>query len=220
VTYIILDPGSEKLPVNTVYCIGKNYADHAKEMGSTAPEVPIVFIKPATAVVDGNQPIDLPDMNSSIHYEGELVILLDAVPRNIDENRVVSCILGFGVGLDLTARDLQKNAKDKGLPWALSKGFDGSAPVSHFIRSENTGLSPSTELKLTLNGTVKQHAPINTMIFPVHKLILYLSRFFSLRRGDLLFTGTPMGVGPIKTGDTIKLELGDIISITTTVQNA
>jgi 2-keto-4-pentenoate hydratase/2-oxohepta-3-ene-1,7-dioic acid hydratase in catechol pathway len=219
VTYITFGPNRERIPVNTVYCIGKNYAEHAQEMNSSVPDEPVVFIKPATAVVDGNMPIVLPEINSAIHYEGELVLLLDTVPKDILETESGSFILGVGMGLDLTARDLQRRAKEGGLPWTISKGFDGSAPVSHFIPAGNADISASTEIILKLNGSVRQQATIGEMIFPIAKLISYLSRFFTLRRGDLLFTGTPKGVGPLHAGDAVSVKLGDIISMSTTVQN-
>jgi 2-keto-4-pentenoate hydratase/2-oxohepta-3-ene-1,7-dioic acid hydratase in catechol pathway len=219
VTYITFGPAGERIQVNTVYCIGKNYAEHAQEMNSSVPNEPVVFIKPGTAVVDGNVPIVLPEMNSAIHYEGELVILLDAVPKNTLETESESFILGVGVGLDLTARDLQKRAKEGGLPWTVSKGFDGSAPVSHFITAEDADISASTEIILELNGTVRQRATIGEMIFPISKLIAYLSRYFTLRRGDLLFTGTPKGVGPLHAGDAVSVKLGDLISLSTRVPN-
>lgn len=215
---VTVDPGAAKIPVNTVFCLGRNYADHAREMGAAIPSEPVVFIKPATSVVNGELPIVLPTFSNDVHYEIELVVLVDDVPRNCGENDTARYILAYGVGLDLTARDIQANAKKNGLPWTTAKGFDGSAPVSRFRAAGDNQIPPETMLRLTINDQVKQCDTVGNMIIPVPAIIAHLSTYFTLRRGDLIFTGTPEGVGPLKPGDALTIELVDIISFRTRVQ--
>lgn len=215
---ITIDPGNKTIPVNTIYCLGRNYAGHAREMGAEAPAEPVVFIKPATAIMNGDTPISLPSFSNDIHYEIELIVLVDDVPKNILLNDAQKYIMAYGVGLDLTARDIQSAAKKKGLPWTLAKGFDGSAPVSHFIKTDNNLVTMNTMLRLTINNQIKQQDIIGNMIFPITAIISHLSKYFTLRRGDLIFTGTPEGVGPLQHGDEVTAELVDIVSFRTQVQ--
>jgi 2-keto-4-pentenoate hydratase/2-oxohepta-3-ene-1,7-dioic acid hydratase in catechol pathway len=215
---ITIEPYDEKMPVNTVYCLGRNYGAHAHEMGATIPSEPIVFIKPATAVVNGELPINLPEFSNDIHHEIELVLLVDDVPRNTSEADSEKFIIAYGVGLDLTARDIQTVAKKQGLPWTVAKGFDGSAPVSRFQKASNTSLNENTRLQLTVNDEIKQQEIIGNMIYPIPSIISSLSRYFTLRRGDLIFTGTPEGVGPLLPGDTLIVELEGIVSFSTRIQ--
>ncbi len=217
---VTVEPGEETIPVNTVYCLGMNYADHAREMGADVPTEPVVFIKPATSIINGESPILLPTFSNDIHHEIELVVLVDNVPENISVVDAETYILAYGVGLDLTARDIQSIAKKKGLPWTTAKGFDGSAPVSRFLAAKNNLIKPTTMLRLTINGQVKQQDTIGKMLLPVPVIIAHLSKYFTLRRGDLIFTGTPEGVGPLQPGDIVTVELVDIISFTTRVQKS
>ena len=215
-----IEQTGEKIPVNTVYCLGKNYAAHAREMGDKVPSEPVVFIKPATAVINGGKPVVLPSFSKEVHHEIELVVLVDNVPRNIPEADAARYIIAYGVGLDLTARDIQSEAKKKGLPWTTAKGFDGSAPVSGFHKTDNGLLDTNTQLRLTINNQVKQQDTIGNMIIPVSAIIAHLSKFFTLRRGDLIFTGTPEGVGQLQPGDAVTVELVDIVSFSTRVQKS
>jgi fumarylpyruvate hydrolase len=215
---IFIGPERESLAVQTAFCMGRNYPAHAKEMGATGPVEPVVFIKPGTAVVGGTEPIVLPPFSNEIHHEIELIVLVDAVPRNVSPDRAPDYVLGYGVGLDLTARDLQTDAIKNGLPWTISKGFDRSAPVSDFVRSGDTALSPKTPLRLTVNNEIRQQSTLDKMILSVDKIISHLSTFFSLQRGDLIFTGTPEGVGPLRPGDEITAELVGVVSFSTRVQ--
>lgn len=213
-----IDPGNESVTVNTVFCLGNNYTEHIREMGNEMPSEPVIFLKPTTALTAGTNPIVLPSFSNNVHHEVELVVMIDAVPKNISADEAQKYILAYGVGLDLTARDVQARAREKGLPWAVAKGFDGSAPVSHFIKAENAVISPATSLRLRINGEVRQHDSIGKMIMPVPSIIAYLSGIFTLRRGDVIFTGTPQGVGPLKHGDEVEAELMDIVSFGTQVK--
>ncbi len=215
---INVDPGNQIIPVNTIYCLGRNYASHAREMGVEAPAEPVVFIKPATAIRNGDSPILLPSFSNDVHYEIELVVLVNDVPGNVSAEDANNYIIAYGVGLDLTARDIQANAKKKGLPWTLAKGFDGSAPVSRFKKNDNNLITTNTMLRLTINNQLRQQDTIGNMIFPIPAIISHLSRYFTLRRGDLIFTGTPEGVGPLQHGDEVTVELVDIVSFRTKVQ--
>ncbi len=215
---ISVDPGNQTIPVNTVYCLGRNYAGHAREMGVEPPAEPVVFMKPATAIRNGDSPILLPSFSNDIHYEIELVVSVNDVPGNVLTEDASKYIMAYGVGLDLTARDIQSTAKKKGLPWTLAKGFDGSAPVSRFIKAGNNLITMNTMLRLTINNHIKQQDIIGNMIFPIPAIISHLSKYFTLRRGDLIFTGTPEGVGPLQHGDEVTVELVDIVSFRTKVQ--
>jgi fumarylpyruvate hydrolase len=215
---IFIGPERESFAVQTAFCMGRNYAAHAKEMGATGPVDPVVFIKPGTAVVGGTEPIVLPPFSNEIHHEIELVVLVDAIPRNVPPDHAADYILGYGVGLDLTARDLQANAIKHGLPWTISKGFDRSAPVSDFVRAGDANISPATRLRLTINEDIRQQSTLDKMILSAEKVIAHLSTFFSLQRGDLIFTGTPEGVGPLRPGDEITAELVGVVSFSTRVQ--
>jgi 2-keto-4-pentenoate hydratase/2-oxohepta-3-ene-1,7-dioic acid hydratase in catechol pathway len=213
-----IDPGNEFIRVNTVFCLGNNYAEHIREMGSETPSEPVIFIKPTTALADGSTPIVLPEFSNNVHYEIELVVMVDDVIKNISADEAQNYILAYGVGLDLTARDVQTRAKIKGLPWTIAKGFDGSAPISHFIRVENAIITPDTRLRLKVNTQIRQEDSIGKMIMPIPEILAYLSGIFTLRRGDLIFTGTPQGVGPLKPGDEVQAELVDIVSFATRVR--
>jgi len=213
-----INPNNETIPVNTVFCLGNNYAGHIREMGGEKPSEPVIFIKPTTALADGTHPIVLPGFSNTIHHEIELVVLVDAVPKNISVEDAKKYILAYGVGLDLTARDVQARAREKGLPWTVAKGFDGSAPVSHFIEAGETTITPDTSLRLRVNRQIRQQESIGNMIMPIPEIIAYISGIFTLRRGDLIFTGTPQGVGPLKPGDEVEAELVDIVSFATRVQ--
>ncbi len=215
---ITVEPENEHITARTVYCVGRNYADHAREMGAEVPSEPVVFIKPATAVINGEAPIVLPTFSNDIHYEIELVALVDEVPKNISIEAADRYIIAYGVGLDLTARDIQSDAKKKGLPWATAKGFDGAAPVSRFKKKESGLINTTTTLRLTINNQVRQQDCIGNMIFSIPAIIAHLTKYFSLRRGDLIFTGTPEGVGQLQPGDSVKAEIVNIVSFSTRVQ--
>ncbi|MTB65741.1 fumarylacetoacetate hydrolase family protein [Providencia sp. wls1943] len=203
-------------PANKVVCVGSNYAKHIKEMGSALPEEPVLFIKPETALCDVNQPIVIPKELGSVHHEVEMAILIGMPLKNADEDRVARAIAGYAVALDLTLRDLQAKFKKVGQPWEKSKAFDGSCPISGFIPVGGTSDLQNMSLSLEINGEVRQSGSTRDMITPVLPLISYMSRFFTLRPGDVILTGTPEGVGPLASGDMLKLTINDN-SLTTRV---
>jgi 2-keto-4-pentenoate hydratase/2-oxohepta-3-ene-1,7-dioic acid hydratase in catechol pathway len=187
-----------------IICIGRNYIDHAKEMNSPVPEKPVFFFKPDTCIVRNNQPFFYPNFSNDIHYELELVVKICRLGRNISEKFAPRYYKEIGLGVDFTARDLQQQCKEKGLPWEISKAFDGSAPISKFISKDSFGDLNDIEFWLEKNGDVVQKASSSQMIFSIDKLISYVSKFTTLKIGDLIYTGTPSGVGPVAIGDRLK----------------
>lgn len=190
-------------PVNKVVCVGNNYADHIKEMGSQVSAEPVVFIKPETALCDIRQPIALPTGLGSVHHEVELAVLIGTPLKQATPDRVANAIAGYGLALDLTLRDLQSQFKAAGQPWEKAKGFDGSCPMSGFIPVSEFGDAQQAQLRLLINGELRQEGNTRDMLTPILPLIAYMSRFFTLRAGDIILTGTPHGVGPLKAGDEI-----------------
>lgn len=201
-----------RFPVHRIYCIGRNYAEHAKEMRAQAASRanPVFFMKPADAIVPDGGDIPYPQATHDLHHEVEMVVALQRGGADIDPDRALDCVFGYGVGLDLTRRDLQAAMKAKGLPWEVAKGFDRSAPVSGLRTVADRGHPAHAMLSIAVNGVVRQHADIADMILPVPEIIAELSRLFELRAGDLVFTGTPAGVGPLARGDRFHAVLGTI----------
>lgn len=185
-------------------CIGRNYVDHAKEMNSPLPENPVFFMKPDTCIIRNNQPFFYPDFTKELHYEIEFVVKLSRLGRNISEKFAHRYYNEVGLGVDFTARDLQQECKQKGLPWEISKAFDGSAPISRFVPKTQFERIENIDFCLEKNGEIVQKGNTGNMIFHIDKLIAYASKFVTIRTGDLLFTGTPAGVGPVKIGDRLK----------------
>jgi 2-keto-4-pentenoate hydratase/2-oxohepta-3-ene-1,7-dioic acid hydratase in catechol pathway len=200
---------SSPITISNIFCIGRNYAAHAAEMGSTPTETPMVFLKPTSAIATEKNSILLPSFSKEIHYETELVVLIGTGGKNIAETDALKHVAGYAIGLDLTARDLQSQAKAKGHPWLLSKGFDNSACISQFIDRELIPNPNEVSFSMQLNGELKQQANTASMLFTIPIIIQYLSHVFTLNQGDLIFTGTPEGVGPLKSGDHIRLNLAN-----------
>jgi fumarylpyruvate hydrolase len=194
-------------PVRRVYCVGRNYAEHAKEMGFTGREDPFFFNKPADAllnVADGQVGVlPYPPKTSNLHYEIELVVALDKGGRDLTPEQAAKCVWGYAIGLDMTRRDLQGEAKKLGRPWEVGKAFDQSAPIGPLHPREKTGDLDSAAISLSVNGTVKQSSDLSKMIWNIAESISYLSGLFELKAGDIIFTGTPEGVGPVVAGDTM-----------------
>lgn len=201
-------------PVRRIYCVGRNYADHAREMGhDPAREQPFFFSKPADALVNGLPSVPYPSATTDLQHEVELVVALHSGGRNLDAARARDCIYGYGVGLDLTRRDLQRAARDKGQPWDMGKGFDGSAPVSTLIPASACGHPRSGRIELSVNGQLRQQGDLSDMILDVEMLIGRLSGLVELRAGDLLFTGTPAGVSALQPGDRIEAAIDGVAKL-------
>lgn len=194
-----------------IFCIGRNYAEHVRELGNTVEADPIVFMKPTSSLINGNT-IILPSFSSEIHYETELVVMISKECRNVSEEQAKNCFDKIAIGLDLTARDLQSKLKTKGLPWLLSKGFDNSCYISEFTDKSRVKDIDAIPISMELNGERKQHDTTRSMIFTIPFLISFLSQYFTLKPGDVLFTGTPSGVGKLEKGDKVKISIDGIIS--------
>lgn len=207
--------GSEqRFPVHRIYCIGRNYADHAREMGMEVDrEKPVFFCKPADAVVADRSQIPFPSATVDLHHEVEMVVALQSGGSDIAAANALRHVYGYGVGLDLTRRDLQAAAKLKGLPWDTAKAFDRSAPVSALRRAAEIGHPRSGRLTLEVNGTVRQSVDIGDMIFGVADIIHELSLLFELQPGDLIFTGTPAGVAALRPGDRFLARLENVAEL-------
>jgi fumarylpyruvate hydrolase len=194
-----------RFPVRRIFCVGRNYADHVKEMGNDPKsEPPVFFTKPADAVAPDGATIPYPQNTSNLHHEIELVLALASGGMNIAEADAMTCVWGYGVGVDLTRRDRQAEAKAAGAPWDLAKGFDNSAPLGPLTPAARARQLRSGRIWLSVNGAIKQDADLDQMIWSVPEIIAHLSRSFELRAGDLIFTGTPAGVGKIEPGDIVK----------------
>lgn len=200
------------IPVGTLYCIGRNYADHAAEMQASVPTDPIVFLKPPAAYLASGSTLVLPDWTTDVHHEVECVVVIGRDIRKCSEEDAWSAVAGVGVGLDLTARDVQQRAKADGHPWAVAKSWYGSAPVSTILPCDGTPMGP-WEVRCNVNGALRQHGSTASMERSIPMLIAYLAHVFSLRRGDAIFTGTPAGVGPIRSGDTVVGSLDNVVHV-------
>ena len=187
-----------------IICIGRNYADHAKEMNAEVPTVPVFFMKPDTALLKNGQYFYYPDFTSDLHYECELVYRINKAGKNIQAKFAHKYYSEMTLGIDFTARDLQQECKSKGLPWEISKSFENSAPISDVFQQTDRINPKEISFELRKNGDVVQHGHSQDMIFSIDEIIAYISRFMTLKTGDLIYTGTPQGVGPVGIGDVLE----------------
>lgn len=210
--------GGGTFPVRRIYCVGRNFADHAREMGATPADAaargrPMFFTKPADAIVPGNDgPVPYPSATANLHHEVELVVALgkDAAPGVVPVAQAQDLVLAYGVGLDLTRRDLQAEAKAKGAPWDIAKGFDHSAPISELVLASAVGELGSRHIRLEVNGQLRQHSQLDNMIWNVAEIIHELSQLFALKAGDLIMMGTPAGVAALQPGDVFNATIDGI----------
>ena len=184
-----------------IIAVGRNYADHAKELNNPVPENPVIFMKPDTAVLKDNKPFYHPDFSQEIHHEIELVLKISKEGKHISPRFAGNYFKEIGLGIDFTARDIQKNHKEKGLPWELAKAFDNSAPISRFIPKNSFESVYDINFRLDINGTTAQQGNTKQLLFSFEDLIAFISQYITLKKSDLIFTGTPAGVGKIAIGD-------------------
>ena len=215
---VFLLPNNKEFRLNNIYCVGKNYADHAKEMGGEVPTEPIIFLKPTSAVIANGTPIILPKMSTNVHHEVELTVLIDKHGKNIQRSNAMEYVAGYGVGLDMTMRDKQNEAKKGGNPWSISKGFDTSAPLSPFIEKSKIPDPHNLDIILKVNGIERQHSNTKNMIYRIDVLLSFLSSIFTLEEGDIIYTGTPEGVSQVISGDVLDAEIPGIGKIHHMVQ--
>lgn len=198
-------------------CLGRNYIEHAKEMKAEVPSTPVLFLKPSSALLDDGGVIRIPSISNDVHHEVEMVVLIGRGGSDIPAGRAMEHVGGYAVGLDMTLRDVQSEAKKKGLPWSVAKGFDTSAPLSAFVPPDAVPDPHTLGISLQVNGTVRQESNTRNMIFRVETMIAHISSIFTLEPGDLIFTGTPEGVGPVVPGDMLTAQLEGVGSLTVTV---
>ena len=196
--------------VGKCLCLGRNYPAHAKEMNAEVPENPVVFIKPSTAVISSGSRVIIPPLSRELHHEVEMVVLIGKEGKNIPREKAYDFVSGYAVGLDMTLRDVQAEAKKKGLPWSVAKGFDTSAPVSAIMDKRFVPDPHALKLSLKVNGVLRQCSSTAHMIFRIDFIVAYLSSIFTLEAGDLIFTGTPEGVGQVIPGDEMEASLESV----------
>ena len=223
-SYVVLKHSKEKIPVTKILCVGANYPDHIAEMNPgkpvELPKEPVIFMKPPSAIIHSGENILFPDVNSEMHHEVELIVVIGKEGKDIQPGNSDEYILGYGVGLDMTLRDVQAEAKKKGRPWTIAKGFDTSAAISEIVLKGEIDQVADQPLKLSINGVLRQEGHTSNMVFKVRDIVAYLSKFFTLCRGDVIYTGTPKGVGPVQVGDQLRAELGDFAEVTVSVKKA
>ncbi len=192
-----------------IIAVGRNYAEHIRELNNEQPDDPVIFTKPETAILYNNAPFFYPDFSSDIHHEVEVLVKINRLGKNIEQQFAHKYYDEIGIGIDFTARDLQSRLKAKSLPWDLAKGFNGSAPISAFVPKTDFTDLQNLNFRLDVNGQTKQQGNTSLMLFSIDYLIAFVSRFFLLQQGDILFTGTPAGVGPVQINDQLTAYLED-----------
>ncbi len=200
-----------------ILCVGRNYSEHAKELGNAVPENPVIFSKPDTALLKNGEPFYLPDFSNDVHHEVELVIRINKMGKKIQEKFAGNYFNEIGLGIDFTARDMQSKLKEKGLPWELAKAFDGSAPIGDFFSIEGKDLK-QINFSLKKNGTTVQQGNTAQMIFSFEQIVSFVSQYFTLKVGDLIYTGTPAGVGKVNAGDKLEGFVEDKLMLTCEVK--
>jgi 5-carboxymethyl-2-hydroxymuconate isomerase len=204
-------------PIGKVLCIGRNYSEHIKELGNAPPDAPVIFIKPATSVIGEGEAIVIPPYSRDCHYEVELALLIGRRGKDIPVEQAMGFIAGYGVGIDLTLRDVQGELKKKGLPWEIAKGFDTSCPLSAFVEASNVADPQSLRIRLAVNGEIRQDGDTSMMIHRIPDIVSYMSGRFTLEPGDVILTGTPAGVGPIVSGDRLAAEIPGVATLRVSV---
>ena len=213
-----IDGSPMDMPLGKSVCVGRNYAEHARELGNEVPSEPLLFMKPASALCSLHEPLLLPQGQGEVHHEVEMVVMIgERLSGETDLETIRYAIKGYGIGLDLTLREVQSRLKEKGQPWERAKAFDGSAPVSGFVEARGVSVRQSLAVSLEVNGASRQHGYTADMLFPTFELIAIINGIFTLEPGDLIFTGTPAGVGPLAPGDTLTARLGNIVQVFTEV---
>lgn len=208
---------SREFAIGKILCIGRNYAEHIRELGNETPEAPVIFMKPASSVIGDGGTIIIPPYSHDCHHEAELALLIGKEGKDIPPDRALEHIAGYGVAIDLTLRDVQAELKKKGLPWDIAKGFDTACPLSEFVPPDRAGDPQNLEIRLRVNGAIRQDGSTSMMIHTIPAIVSYMSGIFTLEPGDVILTGTPAGVGPLNSGDTVVAEISRVGSLRVTV---
>ncbi len=208
---------NEKITVGKIVCVGRNYTEHAKELGNEVPKFPIIFLKPASNLIFNNENIIHPTYSDEMHHEVELVLLIGETIKNADTKQAKQAIIGYSVGLDMTLRDIQNQLKKNGHPWTLAKCFDTAAVVSDFISTSDYRLTGKEKIELFVNNNKRQSSVLEKMIFSPTEIVKYISSKMTLEKGDLIFTGTPQGVGKVVKEDKIFAKIENIANLKTQI---
>jgi 5-carboxymethyl-2-hydroxymuconate isomerase len=216
--YIKFKESDLEVPIGKMVCVGRNYAEHAKELGNEIPDFPLIFLKPASNVIYSGDSVIHPKHSNELHYEVELLLYIGENIKDADDKSAEKAIHGYSVGLDMTLRDLQFKLKERGEPWTLAKCFDTSAVLTDFVLKNNYHLQGNERITLSVNNNMKQNSSLDKMIFSPIEIVKYISACMTLERGDLIFTGTPGGVGKVILGDRIEAEIENIGKISTQIK--
>lgn len=214
---IHIKKSKEEFIIGKIVCVGRNYAEHAKELGNDVADKPVLFLKPASAVIYSGGEIIHPDYGNELHHEVELVLLIGETVKSADRVQAEKAIIGYGVGLDMTLRDVQNVLRKKGDPWTIAKCFDTSAVISDFVLKKDYQLKLDEKLELKVNGVIKQNDTLKSMISNPAEIVEFISSVMTLEKGDLIFTGTPSGVSKVNRGDKLEAKLGEFITLVCTV---
>ncbi len=207
----------QHFPIGKILCIGRNYAEHIKELGNPTPEAPVIFIKPASSVIGEGEAIVIPPYSHDCHHEAELALLIGRKGKDIPVAQAMDHVAGYGVGIDLTLRDVQGELKKKGLPWEIAKGFDTACPLSDFVEASNVADPQNLQIRLTVNGEMRQDGNPSMMIHRIPAVISHMSSCFTLEPGDVILTGTPAGVTRIVSGDELAAEIPGVAALRVSV---
>ncbi len=213
-----VDEKEGEIPAGKIICVGKNYLAHAREMEGIAPKEPVLFLKPRSSLIGDGEDIILPEMSKLVHHELEIAVIIGRRGKRIDEKEALTHIHGYALFLDITARDLQSEAKKKGLPWTISKGFDTFSVISDIVLVKDIPEPQDIRFDLHINGELRQKGYTGDMIFDITKLISHISKIMTLEPGDIIATGTPEGVSAIKAGDVLKSNMASLVSMTNCVR--
>jgi acylpyruvate hydrolase len=207
----------QNFPIGKILCLGRNYAEHIKELGNPTPEAPVIFIKPGSSVIGEGEAIVIPPYSHNCHHEVELALLIGRKGKNIPVDHAMEYIAGYGVGIDLTLRDVQDKLKKKGLPWEIAKGFDTACPLSLFVEASDVADPQNLHIRLTVNGEIRQDGNTSMMIHRIPAIISQMSGNFTLEPGDVILSGTPAGVSRIVPGDKLVAEIPGVATLRVTV---
>lgn len=205
---------NQEYPIGKIVCLARNYAEHAKELGNEAPAAPVLFIKPASSVIGDGDAVRIPAYSQECHYEVELAVLIGTQTRNVTSDMALEYVAGYGVGIDMTLRDVQNQLKAKGLPWEIAKGFDTACPLSGFVPAAAVADPHALTLTLAVNGEIRQNGTSSDMIHRIPQIIAHISAIFTLEPGDVILTGTPAGVGRVSAGDVMIAEIDTVGRLT------
>jgi len=214
---ISLKGQQEGIRIGKIVCLGRNYVDHIRELNNAIPDRAVIFTKPATSIISAGEEIRIPDYSQDCHHEAELAVLIGSSTRAVSAEEALQAVAGYGVAIDLTLRDVQGELKGKGLPWDIAKGFDTACPLSDFVPASEVANPHDLQIRLWVNDELRQDGNTAQMMRRIPQIIAEISAIFTLEPGDLILTGTPAGVGPVKSGDRVVAEIGGVGRIEVTV---